>query len=94
MSGKNSIQIEIDLSSTSRTIEAFIPIRRKGIEVEFIGLPSSRDIYTGEYTVIPKFMDQNLDTSGKLMIDDVSVKAIPLSITSNLSGGNTAYIGG
>lgn len=94
MGGKNCIEIALDLSVSSRKIEAIIPLKRRGIEVEFKGLPSSRDIYTGEYVVIPTFAEQNLDTSGKLMIDDVSVKAIPVSYTSNLSGGNTVYIGG
>ena len=94
MAGRNCIEIELDLTTESRTIETIIPMKFRGIDVEFIGLPSNRDAYTGTYTIIPNFDEQNLDTSGKLMIDDVSVQAIPVSYTSNLSGGNTVYIGG
>lgn len=55
---------------------------------------SGGDIYTGEYTVIPKVNDdQILETKEKLMADDVTVFAIPYYETSNVSG-ITVYIGG
>ena len=36
------------------------------------------DPYTGDYTVIPKLEDQVLPTEGKRMLDDVTVKEIPV----------------
>lgn len=61
-----------------------------------LSVPASVDgrPYTGEYTVVPNFNEQTLDTNGKLMMDDVSVTAIPVEITTNEQGGRTVYIGG
>ena len=50
--------------------------------------------YGGIYTVTPEFSAQTLATRGKSMRDDVTVEAITVSRTENLSGGNTVYIGG
>lgn len=49
-------------------------------------------IYQGSYDVIPKVIEQYLDTDNKTMIDDVTVRAIPYYETSNESGGYTVYI--
>ena len=49
--------------------------------------------YTGEYTVNPTFGDQTLDTYRKLMKNDITVKAIPVTRTSNVFGGKTVVIG-
>lgn len=59
----------------------------------FTGSSGSGDVYTGDYTVIPKADEQTiLATSGKLMAGDVTVTEVPYYETSNLSGGNTVYI--
>lgn len=50
--------------------------------------------YTGEYIVEPMFEAQTLETTGKRMLDDVTVNAIEVARTSNPSGGITVYIGG
>lgn len=50
------------------------------------------DVYTGEYVVIPKVIEQTLETQNKLMLDDVTVKEVPYYETSNTSGGLTVYI--
>ena len=50
--------------------------------------------YDGEYTVTPKISQITLETSGKIMGDDVVVLSIPRYDTSNPSGGTTVYIGG
>ena len=50
--------------------------------------------YTGEYIVDPAFDPQTLETTGKRMLDDVTVKAIGVSRTTNPAGGITVYIGG
>jgi hypothetical protein len=50
--------------------------------------------YDGDYIVAPKaYEEQVLETNRKLMVDDVTVLEIPITITTNLGGGATAYIG-
>lgn len=51
------------------------------------------DPYKGAYEVTPQVGEQILPTAQKLMADDVTVKAIPYYETSNLSDGETVYIG-
>lgn len=48
--------------------------------------------YDGPYEVTPKVSAQTLPTAKKLMLDDVSVRAIPYFDVSNPAGGNTIYI--
>ena len=50
------------------------------------------DPYMGEYTVVPKMDPQVLETAGKIMLDDVTVREIPVFRVSNNSGGTTVYI--
>lgn len=54
----------------------------------------SRPHFAGPYVVTPDFVQQTLETEGKIMDDDVDVKAIQVEVVSNTSGGNTVYIGG
>ena len=49
--------------------------------------------YTGEYTVIPRKVEQVLPTSDKLMVDDLTVDAINYSRVDNPAGGLTVNIG-
>ena len=51
------------------------------------------DPYEGEYTVTPKVEAQTMFTKDKVMMDDVTIKEIPIYRTSNTSGGNTVFIG-
>ena len=50
--------------------------------------------YSGNYSITPDFETQVLQTQGKRMRNDVTVVPIPVSRTTNLSGGTTVYIGG
>lgn len=53
------------------------------------------DLYDGEYEVTPSTVQkQVLETAQKIMSKNVTVHKIPYSQTSNLSGGDTVYIGG
>lgn len=52
------------------------------------------ETYDGTYEVIPTFSRQTLNTYNKLMTDDLTVRAIEVSRTSNPQGGNTIFIGG
>lgn len=49
--------------------------------------------YEGNYEVTPDVLEQKLDTKQKIMREDVVVKAIPYSETTNNAGGKTVYIG-
>lgn len=50
--------------------------------------------YTGDYSVTPNFVGITLPTRGKWMSSDLTINPIEVSITENLAGGNTVYIGG
>lgn len=52
------------------------------------------EIYDGPYEVDPSFENQILETSHKLMLEDVDVHPIEVARVTNLSGGITVYIGG
>lgn len=49
--------------------------------------------YEGEYAVTPKVEAQTLPTKEKVMVDDMTINAIPFFNVSNTSGGSTVYIG-
>ena len=51
------------------------------------------ELYDGSYEVTPRLYSQYLDTDGKLMEDDVTVYEIPISRTTNPTGGLTVLIG-
>lgn len=49
--------------------------------------------YKGEYEVTPKANEATvLETKGKLMIDNVTVKKVPIYETTNSQNGTTVYI--
>lgn len=50
------------------------------------------EAYKGSYSVTPKVYEQYLDTTNKIMKDDVTVEAIPYYETSNMKG-TTVIIG-
>jgi hypothetical protein len=51
------------------------------------------ETYTGSYNITPKaFEAQTLDTSGKIMDEDLVVNEVPFYETSNDAGGVTTYI--
>lgn len=50
--------------------------------------------YTGQCTVTPDTCEQILKTAQKLMPQDVIVNPVPYAEIPNVSGGNTAVIGG
>lgn len=50
--------------------------------------------YSGPYSAVPSFEDQVLNTSNKVLYDDINISRIAVHEVSNLSGGITVYIGG
>ena len=66
----------------------------KGIS-GLLTIPSAVGVetYDGSYEVTPRLYAQSLDTDGKLMEDDVTVYEIPVTRTTNPTGGLTVLIG-
>ena len=60
-----------------------------------LGILTGNDSYNGPYVVSPRTDGEVvLDTANKTLVDDITVEMIRYIETSNLSGGNTVYIGG
>lgn len=56
--------------------------------------PDNVEAYVGQYEVIPlPLVEQILQTTNKVLIEDVVVAPIPYATVSNLAGGYTAIIG-
>ena len=91
---KGCVNFKIPLTGTIRS-EISITGKLKTEDVVFgkIQLSGNLSIYNGDYTVTPSVEEQTLKTANKKMLEDVTVKKIPFYETSNLSGGNTVYIG-
>ncbi len=53
------------------------------------GLP-----YTGAYDVVPTFEDQEFQTAGRQLRENMIFRAIPVLEVSNIQGGITVTIGG
>ena len=51
------------------------------------------DPYDGEYAITPKVEAQTMPTKQKVMLDDVTVLAIPYAEVTNNANGQTATIG-
>lgn len=51
-------------------------------------------IYAGEYEATPKKESQIMPTAGKVLLNDFTVKGIPVTRVTNPSGGITVIIGG
>ena len=64
------------------------------VSAKIVGGSSSYETYRGDYTVDPDFDGITLETRGKVMRDDVTVKPIEVARVSNTQGGKTVYIGG
>ena len=67
---------------------------RKSIELAE-SLPEFEEVelYEGEYIVTPTVSNQTMATKNKLMINDVTIEAIPYAEVTNNSGGTTVSIG-
>lgn len=85
--------VRINVSSSPSVTFRFGQPDSPAMEVE-LGRPvyMGGEPYDGPYEVTPKVSAQTLPTAKKLMLDDVSVRAIPYFDVSNPAGGNTIYI--
>lgn len=85
------IELEFDLISADKSIDMEMAEETEVIEFDINGdIPKP---YTGDYDVIPKVVDQVLETKNLSMTDDVTVKEIPTHEVSN-DYGTTIIIGG
>lgn len=57
-------------------------------------ISTDHELYSGAYNVTPEIEEQTLNTSDKLMIEDVKIRAIPYYSVSNQYNGETIIIGG
>ena len=64
------------------------------VSAKITGGSTSYETYNGAYIVDPDFTGETLETRGKMMRDDVTVKPIEVARVSNTQGGKTVYIGG
>ena len=63
-------------------------------ENKIIITPDNIEEYVGQYEVIPlPLVEQILQTTNKVLTEDVVVAPIPYATVSNLAGGYTAIIG-
>lgn len=62
---------------------------------DYIGTytPEGMETYEGDYTVIPKVSEQELQTKNKMMKENVTIEQIPFHEFSNETG-TTVVIGG
>lgn len=68
--------------------------KEEKIEVKFAeSFSNNSDPYVGEYVITPKKTEQIMNTAGKTMKKDVTVKKVPRYDVSNEFGGTTVIIG-
>ena len=57
-----------------------------------LALPYSGNRYSGKYEVTPTVNGEVLETANKMMVDDVTIHAIPYQEVPNIHGGKTITI--
>lgn len=67
-----------------------IPVDLGEVQIIYSG---NAEHYDGEYIITPKAnKEQTMETLGKIMDNNVTIKAIPRYDVSNQSGGDTVFI--
>lgn len=93
-----TVTIEPELSNNVIEIEPTVSNNIIETPVEIITkiqhYVSDYDDYEGEYSIVPDWEAQTLQTKNKIMHADVTVEGIYINSAENLAGGNTVYIGG
>lgn len=86
-------QLSGSLTTTGRLQGSLVGDHHKISGTLTIPATPGLELYAGPYEVTPRLYAQSLDTDGKLMEDDVTVFEIPISRTTNPTGGLTVLIG-
>lgn len=82
---ENEQKLDIDFAKTNQKLGA--DFGEVQYVTKYIG-----DKYEGDYEITPKVEAQTVPTKNKVLIDDMTIKSIPIYKTSNNSGGTTVYI--
>lgn len=87
--------LRLDVSiQTENYIDVDVKSGAKVLDFSIEGNKDSRlPYYTGDYSVEPRKVGQTLETANKSMSEDVIIKPIFYSETTNPSGGLTIVIG-
>ena len=88
----------VEFGNTEQSMEAVLAGSGNVLTADFesalkIVVSDAHEHYAGDYTVIPQTEAQVLPTKDRIMVDNVTVKAIPYYETDNTQGGSTVYIG-
>lgn len=89
------IQVPMRVASSKTLIPMSVASNEATISMQISAayIVGSADYYDGAYDVTPRLYAQSLDTDGKVMEDDVTVYEIPVTRTTNPTGGLTVLIG-
>ena len=85
--------IEGTVSTTAASIEGEVSTIAECLFGE-LTLPTDMPYYVGEYEINPDFVGTSLQTTGKVLTQNVTVHPIQVENVSNPQGGRTVYIGG
>lgn len=88
------VKLKIAESSQEYKLDMKVLSPRYSLTTGTVIVSSTSEEYDGDYAITPNFDEQVLNTKYKFLKQDLTVEAIPVSRTTNLSGGTTIYIGG
>lgn len=84
---KYGTEIEVSPSISTGEIETYSSVTDNSYEVTLsLANTSNIDYYNGRYIVVPKSVDQELETKRKKMRDNVLVKEVPTFQVANEKG--------
>ena len=89
---------DAELNATRQTLGARLNATRQTFVADFGKVQHLTEFvggepYTGEYAVKPKVEAQTMPTRLKIMLEDVTIHAIPYAEVTNNANGTTATIG-
>lgn len=91
---ETALNISIGIETQNREAQIAVNRVRKDIQMVLDRSMTPIEEYNGPYEVEPiLFRNKKLETKGKKMLDDVTVRAIPIYDVSNPQGGRTITIG-
>lgn len=85
------MQVAVNKVTLPMTVTATRQLIPMAVSASYV--VSGAPYYEGDYEITPRLYQQELETAGKLMEDDVTVYEIPVARTTNPTGGLTVMIG-
>lgn len=91
------MRISVQFNQTNQKLAVEFNSNEKQLGVDFknfqfVSVGIEAEYYKGEYELTPKVDAQVIPTAQKMMMDDLTVMAIPIYSVSNTAGGATFYI--